>query len=461
MKQFSEMDRLNAEKHLKIAIPADPDGVCELSWGNLHLERSATRKATGALLERARKDNRETTPDEERAFETAMAYLENLDDEFDRREISGQKEPVAVKPYKVTLKHTGGNMGDKFFQPRKTWRDIFGREPKAVTEGARTFADAIIALHHGDDGQLRELRTMNAIAGNEGGFAVPEQVWSQIYDSGVEQSVCLDRVTNFPMTSDTLYVPGFDSADHTSGPIGAVEGTWIGEGDTATRVTPKLRLVTFFARKLAMYIACTSEVLQDAPALAPSLVTLMRNSLAYSLDEAILTANNVGKPTGILDAPATVSVHRSAPGTIAFTDVTNIMGRLLPSSLNRAVWICSPSAFGRLIGLETSSGSGQLILQSQPGPAGAIPMSLFGMDFRISEKLPTLGTKGDLILVDLSYYGLAMREVARFERTNAAQWTSDTIDMRFILRVDGKPLISQPFTPAGGGSTLSPFVVLD
>jgi len=35
------------------------------------------------------------------------------------------------------------------------------------------------------------------------------------------------------------------------------------------------------------------------------------------------------------------------------------------------------------------------------------------------------------------------------------------VDMRLVLRCDGKPLVAQPFTPAGGGDTLSPFVVLD
>jgi len=30
-----------------------------------------------------------------------------------------------------------------------------------------------------------------------------------------------------------------------------------------------------------------------------------------------------------------------------------------------------------------------------------------------------------------------------------------------VLRCDGKPLVASPFTPAGGGDTLSPFVVID
>ena len=345
------------------------------------------------------------------------------------------------------------------FAPRKRWSDIFQRAPRAF-DGVKNFGEAIIALHRGDTDKIRELRTLNAINGSEGAWSVPEQYWASIYNSGVEKSVALDKVQTFPMTSDVLYVPAWDSADHTGGPIGAVSGEWLGELQTATRVTPNLRLIKFQAYKLAMFIAASSEVLQDSSALAQSIAPLMRNSLAFSLDEAILTGDGAGKPQGVLNSPATILSARATPGTIGFADLVGMVGRMLPSSLASAVWIVSPSAFAVLAGLVITAGTGNLVMQYGNGAAD-LAMKILGHDVRISEKLPELGDAGDVMLVDLSYYGLAMRETARFEKTNAAGWTSDQLDLRFIMRLDGHPLIAKPFTPAGGGNTLSPFVCLD
>lgn len=350
-------------------------------------------------------------------------------------------------------------MESKLFAPRKRWADVFGREPRNV-EGLENFGQAIIALHRGDTEKIRELRTLNTITGSEGGFATPEIWWSQVYDSGVEASVALDKVTTFPMTGDTLYVPAWDCADHTGGPIGAVEGQWLGETQTATRRTPNLRLVKFSAYKLALFVAMSSEALQDSSALAQSIAPLMRNSLAFSLDEAILIGSGAGEPQGILTSPASIAQTRASATDITFADLVAMKGRILPSSLDRAVWLVSPSAFAVLCGLVITAGTGELVMGYQHG-ASDMRMSILGHPVRVTEKLPALGEKGDVMLVDLSYYGLAMREVARFERTNSAQWTEDIIDMRFVLRCDGKPLIAAPTVPAGGGNALSPFVMLD
>lgn len=453
--------RLMAEKYLHLQIPADPEGtVSGLSWAALHEERSAVRKACSGLIDRAKSDGRELTSEEEGSFNVAMQYIDALQNEFDRRDVSGQKEPAGGDhPHRVSFSPRSNNMNSNPFLPRRTWREIFGREPQPDS-GIKTFGDVAIALHHDDQEKLRVLRTMNSLHGTEGSFSIPEILWSQIYDSGLEQSVCLGRVQMFPMISDTLHIAAWDSADQTTGPIASVRGTWIGEGETASAVTPKLRSLSLFAKKLAMYINITSECLQDSTALSISLGTMMRNSLAFSLDQAILTGTGIAQPFGILEAPATISLSRSTANNITFADIAGMMGRLLPSSLDKAVWIASPSTFKVLVSMVVAANTGELVLGYRPG-ASDIQMQILGRPLLVSEKLPEMAEKGGLMLADLSYYALAMRETGRFEKTNAANWSEDVVSMRLVLRCDGKPLVASPFTPAGGGDTLSPFVVLD
>lgn len=454
---ITQSDRQAVEKIMGVKIPEYPEGR---SWDDLISLRSDLRSASKKLLGRAKKEERDLTEDEERASDIACEILQVISDEMQTRTIEGRQGPRLLdEPLRPSPSTQRRNEMTDIFAPKKTWRTLFGREPKPF-EGTKNFGEAIIALHRGDTEKIRELRTLNTITGSEGGFSTPEIWWSQVYDSGVEASVALDKVTNFPMTSDVLWVPAWDSADKSGGPIGCVEGQWLGETQTATRVTPNLRLVKFNAYKLAMFIAASSEVLQDSSALAQSIAPLMRNSLAFSLDEAILTGNGNGQPMGILNSPAAIAQTRASATGITFADLVAMKGRMLPSSLSKAIFIVSPSAFAVLCGLVITAGTGELVMGYQHG-ASDMRMSILGHPVRVTEKLPELGEKGDVMLVDLSYYGLAMREVARFERTNSAQWTEDIIDMRFVLRCDGKPLIAQPFTPAGGGNSLSPFVCLD
>jgi len=219
-------------------------------------------------------------------------------------------------------------------------------------------------------------------------------------------------------------------------------------------------VINFTAHKLAMFIGISSELIGDSVALSKSVAPLMTRSLAFSLDNAVLTGNGITRPLGIINAQATIGVGRATGDTIAFADLANMLARLVPASLGEAMWIVSPSAFALLVRMEVATNSGQLAMSSTVG-AGKLALSLWGMPVRVSEKLPALGTTGDVILADLSYYALAMREEGRLESTISAAWTSDQTDLRLIVRADGGPLVDTPITPAGGGDTISPFVRLD
>jgi HK97 family phage major capsid protein len=184
---------------------------------------------------------------------------------------------------------------------------------------------------------------------------------------------------------------------------------------------------------------------------------MMKNSLGWSIDDVVINGNGMGKPTGILQSGARINYTRATANQVSLADMAGMYGRLLPSSANKAVWLMSAQAFGYCLTLTTAAG--QLLMSGAPGAAAGIPYTIFGRPVRITEKCAALGSEGDVILADLSYYGLAERETGRFEMTNAAQWTNDVIDVRLIHRLDGQPLISTPVKPKNG-LTLSPFVVL-
>jgi HK97 family phage major capsid protein len=73
--------------------------------------------------------------------------------------------------------------------------------------------------------------------------------------------------------------------------------------------------------------------------------------------------------------------------------------------------------------------------------------------------MPTLGTTGDISLVDLSYYLIGDRQVMSAMSSPHFKFSNDQTAYRVIERVDGQPWLKSAITPRNNSSsTLSPFV---
>ena len=446
---YTDEERNLAKKHAGISIPADTKELSNLEMDELRSKQIRASRGTRDMLNAAQKANRDLSDSESRAFDVSIGFQDEIADEIQSR---GHDDDVPYEP-DFGVKTVLPMMGDN------SYRSLFGN-PSRSTAGFQNFGEVVIAIKNGDNDKLRQLRNMSEGVGSEGGVAIPEIWVGKMWDSALEASVALDMCSIFPMSSQILHIPAWDSSDHGNGPIANVAGSWMGELEIAQRKTPKTRMLTLNAHKLGVWIGISSEATQDSAALSRSLAPLMNSSLAFTLDAALLTGNGVAKPAGILNSAATIHHERATANSIGFSDLKNMMGRLLPTSLGKAIWVVSPSAFAILLGVEVATTSGHLAMSSTPG-AGKLNMELLGHPVRVSEKLPSLGTTGDVLLADFAYYGLGLRSGARYETTNAAQWTEDVQDHRLIIRADGAGLVQSAMTPAGGGNTLSPFVVLD
>ena len=92
----------------------------------------------------------------------------------------------------------------------------------------------------------------------------------------------------------------------------------------------------------------------------------------------------------------------------------------------------------------------------------AMPSSLMGYPLIFCDRLPVLGTKGDLNLVDLSYYLIKEGSGPDFAVSTELLFLTDRVVFRVTWRVDGKPWLTEPIGLEGATtSTVSPFVILD
>ena len=297
-----------------------------------------------------------------------------------------------------------------------------------------------------------------------GGFLIPEVLRSEVAGLALEASIVRRYATVYPMASNNLSIPVVDATSNASTVFGGVSGSWTEEGGTLAESEAKFGRVRLSASKLATRCDVPNELIEDS---AGALTTFLSRNLPAAIgwfeDIAFLTGNGAGQPLGVLNADALVEVAKEAgqlADTIVWENIVKMWGRLLPASHANAIWLANPDTFPELATMAISVGTGGSAIWLNVG-AGSAPLSILGRPLIFTEKLPTLGDAGDILLVDLSHYFIGDKSEMRFEASPHALFTTDMTVYRCIQRCDGRPGILSALTPhSGSTNTLSPFVAL-
>lgn len=317
-----------------------------------------------------------------------------------------------------------------------------------------------------DREQMSRIRAAySSVVPAEGGFLVPETLRSQLLSIALESSVVRSRATVVPMEAPRVPFPIIDSTTNSGSVYGGMVGYWGEESAALTESAARFGRVNLDAKKLTGYALVPNELLQDSLISFAALIeTLWPQALAFFEDVAFLTGTGAGEPLGLLGTgnPASISVAAEAgqaADTIVYENIVKMYSRMLPSSLNKAVWICSPGALPELMTMALSVGTGgnAIFVQNAVGPA---PITIFGRPLIVSEKAGAIGDAGDLVFADLSYYLIGDRQTMSASSSTEYKFANDQTAYRIIQRVDGRPWIQTAITPQNGGSTLSPFVHL-
>jgi HK97 family phage major capsid protein len=167
----------------------------------------------------------------------------------------------------------------------------------------------------------------------------------------------------------------------------------------------------------------------------------------------------VGKPLGVLNAPATIKLARNTAVHFYFPDVAGMLSKLLPASYTRARWYVSPTVVTDL--LQLKDGANRAIFISIDQGATRPPVwKLLNLPVTITEKIPALGTTGDVMLVDPSLYVVGDRMMLEIAASEHVNFLRNQMTWRFVERIDGRPWLENPITLQDGTSQVSPFVVL-
>jgi HK97 family phage major capsid protein len=375
--------------------------------------------------------------------------------------------------------HTGANQGLKGLRSALAYNP---EAPAAKLDGQfSNFGEFIQTIwHHRVSGKHRiagakaaDLDAKFAVVNeysikvpDSGGFLVPEEYRPQLLMLGLEESIVLPRATVVPMNSQTLILPTVDATSNVSSVFGGVVVYRTEEGEEFVESQAKFGRVKLDVTKQTALAYLTNELIREsAPAVSSILGQMIPQAMAYQADLDFLSGSGAGEPLGALATgnPALLAVSGESgqtADTIVWQNVLRAYARQLPQSIGRTVWIASPDTFVELATMALEVGTGGSAVWITDG-TGSPVLTLLGRPVIMSEKTPgVLGDKGDLSLVDFTYYLIGVRDNLMVDTSDHVKFTSDQTTIRAIARNDGRPWLNSAITPHNGGPTLSPFVTL-
>ena len=327
------------------------------------------------------------------------------------------------------------------------------------------------------DSRLRNMRSdyRNAATGagetvpSDGGFVVGTDLRDAIDSTLYGGSALLPMLQEVELTTNanSLKINLIDQTSRATGSrFGGVTGYWLSEGTAITASKAKLRQMNIELSKVAALVYATDELMQDATAFGRSMVNLMGEELRFQIQDAVVNGSGAGKPQGILNSPALVSVAKEtgqAAATVEWANITKMWARYIGGS---PVWLINRDIVPQLYSMNLAVGTGGApvyIPASQGGTDGAAraPLNmLLGAPVIELEQCATLGTVGDILLIDPLQYVLGRKRGIQTAMSIHVQFLEDETVLRSIARVDGNTVQQAPVTPFKGSATRSPFVAL-
>lgn len=349
----------------------------------------------------------------------------------------------------------GGESQDKGGEARP-FRSL-GEQLQAVVNAAKT---------HVVDKRL--LQVNNAVqganegTGADGGFAVQEDFAGSILETAVSTGDILSRVDSYTVGANSNAARWLmvDETDVSASVFGGVQMYWAAEGATVAASRPKFKELKLDLEKMMGFAYATDELLQDAAFMTGffgSAFTVAANRL---LEDAIISGDGSGKPTGILNSGALVAVDAEAgqaAGTLNARNILKMWSRALTSGRRNMVWMMHPDLEDQLPQLMLGD---KLIWMPEGGISGAQYQTILGRPVLFNDNCRAMGTKGDVLLADLKQYMLLKKGTAKQDWSMHVEFLTDQMCFRMVLRCNGTPKVTAPITLKNSDRTRSPFVTL-
>ena len=304
-------------------------------------------------------------------------------------------------------------------------------------------------------------------ANSTGGYLVPEQFSTNILEKSLEASIVRPRAAIQPMTSNRVVIPADVDANHSTNYFGGITIYRPGEAGQKTATSPTFSQIALTLHKVTGLCHVSDELLEDsAIAVEANVSRKFSQAIAFVQDDDFINGNGVNQPVGFLNAvnPSLITVTAETgqgASTIVAENIIKMWARMYSAGKSKSVWIANDDTFPQLATMALAVGTGGVPLWMPAGGLTGLPyQTLMGRPLIFTEKAQTLGTAGDIALVDLSQYIIGEKGGLQVATSIHFKFDYDQQSFRFVLRYDGQPTWASALTPLRSSSTLSPFIVL-
>lgn len=368
------------------------------------------------LVEDARKFIEEHTDDDGKiSAEDAATYdkmeidvlaLEKQIDRFSRQE--KYEANLTVLSAQPILNHPNAGMfGGKSNRASDEYR-------KAAIEAIRTKFSVI----------SNDLRTN---PDTSGGYLIPEEWDSRLIDTLSEENIMRKLGTSIKT-----------SGEHKINVVATKPAaTWTAEGQAMTFGNGTFAQLTLDAHKVSIGILVTEELLADnAFNLENYIIEQFGNGIANAEEEAFVTGDGQGKPTGFLttlanDANTYITTTGAAPSA---DDIINLVYSLPRPYRKNAAFLINDSTLAQIRKFKDAT---QSYLWQASYQAGE-PDRLLGYPIYSTPYMPTAESGNFAIAFgDFSYYNIADRGERSFQELRELYITNGLVGFLMKERVDG------------------------
>jgi len=476
MKQFIDLPRILSG--ICLYVCNDGDTIAELRDNLLDYNQQIE-----TIQAKADAEKRDLTEDEEKQMNALFDSFEATEEEIKRRErIQAQHERLAkaqprkTDPNDIDPQNSGQQSQQGQGRRQAHLSAQFEDKGKGGFRSFGEFATSVL-IASSKTGKTDPRLIANAPTtvsqedvGADGGFAVPPDFRQSIMEKVMAETSLISRTDQLQTASNSVTFPKDEVTpwDTTNG----VQVYWEGENNQLSQSKIQLTSEQIKLNKLTALVPVTEELLQDAPTLDSYLRTKVPEKMDFAINDAIINGTGVGKPKGILNSACLITQAKDtaispnqATSTILYSNIVGMWSRLYGPCRPNAVWIVNQDIEPQLYQMAFDpNATSKVPVYLPPGGVSGSPYgTLLGRPVIQSQACQTLGTKGDIYLVDLTRYLTLTKTGGGGLRTDVSMhlWFDyDTLAYRFIFRVGGQPWWASTISPKNGSNTLSCFVTL-
>jgi len=375
------------------------------------------------------------------------------------REIANAEAAAVIERGSVAITSSVRQMTDD--DPKRGFANLgdFAMAVQDAGQNPRTSQRLMAAAGTGQQVSVKE----------DGGVFLPPAFSTEIWDRTRMASNSLLGYTDnipFPTGVESLTIPAINETSRADGSRhGGIRGYWKAELTSLTSSTPKYREVKFQPNELYVFGFVSDKMLRKAPGTASAVLTAgAADEINFKVGDGIFRGDGAGKPLGFLGHAATLDIAKEtgqAAATVVKENIDKMYARCHANWRSGAVWFINQDVEPALEQLSATVGTGGVPVYLPAGGVADTPNArLKGLPVIPIEYCSTLGTSGDICLVNLNAYGVAVVGMVDSAVSIHLKFDFAQSAFRFIFEMDGQPWLPSAITPFKGTNTLSPILTL-